>query len=137
MKYHGVASGVFTADAHINGSSPTQGTTLTTVCEMINTLETLAGMGEMSRDIPDILEKIAFNALPAAWSQDMRRVQGPRTGQSGAGQRRRSAPSTTLTPEALLFRAPHFLRGRAGRCPPGRSSSATSGTPLPTRACGR
>ena len=75
MKYHGVASGVFTADDHINGSSPTQGTTLTTVCEMINTLETLAGMGEMSRDIPDILEKIAFNALPAAWSQDMRRVQ--------------------------------------------------------------
>ena len=24
MKYHGVASGVFTADDHINGSSPTQ-----------------------------------------------------------------------------------------------------------------
>ena len=113
MKYHGVASGVFTADAHINGSSPTQGTTLTTVCEMINTLETLAGMGEMSRDIPDILEKIAFNALPAAWSQDMRRVQAPRTGQSGAGHATASAPSTTLTPK---------------RC--------SSARPLPSRPCG-
>ena len=75
MKYHGVASGVFTADDHINGSSPTQGTTLTAVCELLSTLETLAGMGDMPRDIPDIFEKIAFNALPAAYSRDMRRVQ--------------------------------------------------------------
>ena len=75
MKYHGVASGVFTADGHINGSSPTQGTTLATISELLYSLEVLAGMGEMSRDIPDIFEKIAFNALPAAWSHDMRRVQ--------------------------------------------------------------
>ena len=33
MKYHGVAYGMYTADEHINGSNPTQGTTLTAVCE--------------------------------------------------------------------------------------------------------
>ena len=105
MKYHGVASGVFTADAHINGSSPTQGTTLTTVCEMINTLETLAGMGEMSRDLPDILEKIAFNALPAAWSQDMRRVQAlEQVNQVLVSEGERAFYNADA--EALLFRAP-------------------------------
>ena len=105
MKYHGVASGVFTADAHINGSSPTQGTTLTTVCELLNTLQALAGMGEMSRDIPDILEKVAFNALPAAWSQDMRRVQTLEQVNQvlvSAGER----AFYNADPEALLYRAP-------------------------------
>lgn len=75
MKYHGVASGVFTADDHLSGSNPTQGTTLTAVAELLASLEALAGMGEMPRDIPDIFEKVAFNALPAAWSRDMRRAQ--------------------------------------------------------------
>lgn len=75
MKHHGVAYGMFTADNHLNGSNPTQGTTLPAVAEMLNTLETLVGMGEMSKDLPDIFEKIAFNALPAAFSADMRRVQ--------------------------------------------------------------
>lgn len=75
MKYHGVAYGMYTADNHLNGSNPTQGTTLAAVSEMLTTLETLAGMGEMSRELPDILEKIAFNALAGAFSADMRRVQ--------------------------------------------------------------
>ena len=75
MKYHGVAYGMYTADEHINGSNPTQGTTLTAVCELLTSLEVLAGMGDMPRDIPDVFEKIAFNALPAAWSHDMRRMQ--------------------------------------------------------------
>ena len=75
MKYHGVASGVFTADDAINGSNPTQGTTLTAICELLTSLEVLAAMGDVQREIPDIFEKIAFNALPAAWSRDMRRSQ--------------------------------------------------------------
>lgn len=75
MKYHGVAYGMYTSDDHINGLNPVQGTSLAAVAEMLYTLESLCAMGEMSKDLPDIFEKIAFNALPAAFSADMRRMQ--------------------------------------------------------------
>ena len=105
MKYHGVASGVFTADDHINGSSPTQGTTLTAVCELLSTLETLAGMGDMPRDIPDIFEKIAFNALPAAYSRDMRRVQRlEQVNQALVSEEERAFYNAGA--DALLYQAP-------------------------------
>ena len=105
MKYHGVAYGMFTADNHLNGSSPTQGTTLTAVAEMLSTLETLAGMGEMSREIPDICEKIAFNALPAAYSQDMRRVQRlEQANQMLISEEERAFYNAV--PDALLYQPP-------------------------------
>ena len=135
MKYHGVASGVFTADGHINGSSPTQGTTLATISELLYSLEVLAGMGEMSRDIPDIFEKIAFNACPppgrmtcAASSASSRptRCSFPPA----------SAPFTMPTRRRSSIASPHPSRPCA-RCRPGRNSSATSGMPRPTPACGR
>lgn len=75
MKYHGVAYGMYTADDHLNGSNPVQGTSLPAVAELLATLEALSGMGEMSKELPDIFEKLAFGALPAAFSADMRRVQ--------------------------------------------------------------
>ncbi|MBE5807423.1 MAG: hypothetical protein E7317_03675 [Clostridiales bacterium] len=71
MKHHGVASGVFTCDEHLNGSNPTQGTETCAVVELMYTLETLIGLGDFGSDIPDILEKVAFNALPAAFTPDM------------------------------------------------------------------
>ena len=112
MKYHGVASGVFTADEHINGSNPTQGTTLTAVCELLTSLEVLAGMGEMPRDIPDIFEKIAFNALPAAWSHDMRRVQRLEQVNQVLVSARRARLLQRRRRRAALSGA-HVLRGRA------------------------
>lgn len=72
MKYHGVASGVFTCDEHLSGSNPTQGTETCAVVELMYTLETLIGLGDFGSDLPDILEKAAFNALPAAFTPDMR-----------------------------------------------------------------
>ncbi|NLF27344.1 MAG: hypothetical protein GX592_05545 [Clostridiales bacterium] len=75
MKYHGVAYGMFTGDDHLSGANPVQGTSLPAVAEMLNTLETLFSMGDLGKEIPDLLEKIAFNALPAAYSEDMRSVQ--------------------------------------------------------------
>ena len=75
MKHHGVANGMFTCDAHINGSSPTQGTGLNAVVEMMNTLETLLGVGDFGLDVADTLEKVAYNALPAAFNADMTAYQ--------------------------------------------------------------
>ena len=71
MKHHGLASGVFTGDGHLNGSSPTQGTDVCAVAELLNTLETLIGLGDFAPDCADILEKAAYNALPAAFTADM------------------------------------------------------------------
>ena len=71
MKYHGVGYGMFTGDEHLNGSNPTQGTELCAVVEAMYSLETLIGLGDFGSDLPDILEKLAYNALPAAFNSDM------------------------------------------------------------------
>ena len=75
MKHHGVANGMFTCDSHLNGASPNQGTSLQAVVEMLNTLETLIGVGDFGADPADIMEKVGYNALPAAFSADMKRYQ--------------------------------------------------------------
>ena len=71
MKYHGVGYGMFTGDEHLSGSSPTQGTELCAVVEAMHSIETLIGIGDFGNDLPDILEKLAYNALPAAFNPDM------------------------------------------------------------------
>lgn len=71
MKYHGVGYGMFTGDEHLNGSNPTQGTELCAVVEALHSIETLIGAGDFGADLPDILEKLAYNALPAAFNPDM------------------------------------------------------------------
>ena len=71
MKHHGVASGVFTCDEHLNGASPTQGTETCTVVELMYSIETLIGLGDYGAELPDILERAAYNALPAAFTPDM------------------------------------------------------------------
>jgi len=71
MKYHGVANGMFTCDEHLNGNNPNQGTETCTVVELMYSLETLIGLGEFSQEYADVLEKAAYNALPAAFTADM------------------------------------------------------------------
>lgn len=75
MKHHGMANGMFSCDGHINGANPTQGVSLQAIVEMMNTLEALIGVGDFGAEPADILEKIAYNALPAAFSADMKRYQ--------------------------------------------------------------
>lgn len=75
MKHHGVANGMFTCDAHINGANPNQGTSLQAIVEMLNTMETLIGIGDFGADPADVMEKIAYNALPAAFNADMTKYQ--------------------------------------------------------------
>ncbi len=71
VKHHGVASGMFICDDHLNGNSPTQGSELSAVVELMYSLETLLGLGDFNPEYADILEKIAYNALPAAFNADM------------------------------------------------------------------
>lgn len=68
--YHGLPNGMFSADEHLAGRSPSQGTELCTVVETMYSLElALAITGDAV--LGDRLERIAFNALPAALTDDM------------------------------------------------------------------
>ena len=69
-EYHGTAVGVFTGDECLAGKSPSQGTELCAVAEYMYSLEHIYSITGDPR-FGDRLEKIAFNALPAAFSPDM------------------------------------------------------------------
>ena len=72
IKQHGVALSMFTGDMHLAGTSPMQGVSLDAICETMVSLGALIGTGdEFGWEIADTLEKLAYNALPAAWSPDM------------------------------------------------------------------
>jgi DUF1680 family protein len=69
-RYHGQATGVFTGDEHLAGTSPSQGTELCAVVELMFSLETLvAALGDPH--LADRLEQVAYNALPATFAPDM------------------------------------------------------------------
>lgn len=72
MKYHGVANGMFTCDEHLNGNNPSQGTETCAVVELMYSLETLIALGEFNPEYADALEKAAYNALPSAFTTDMK-----------------------------------------------------------------
>jgi hypothetical protein len=69
-RHHGVPTGVFTGDECLHGTDPRQGTELCAVAEYMYSLEWLAALTG-SPAWGDRLERIAFNALPAAFSPDM------------------------------------------------------------------
>jgi uncharacterized protein len=69
-RYHGQVTGMFTGDECLAGRSPTQGTELCAVVEALYSLELLLSMaGDPAYG--DRLERIAYNALPAAFAPDM------------------------------------------------------------------
>jgi hypothetical protein len=69
-KYHGLPNGMFSCDEHFAGRNPSQGTELCTVVETMFSLEqSLAILGDAS--LGDRLERIAFNALPGTFTDDM------------------------------------------------------------------
>lgn len=68
---HGQATGVFSGDEHFGGRHPSRGTELCAVVELMHSLETLvATFGSVA--FADRLERVAFNALPATFTPDMR-----------------------------------------------------------------
>jgi DUF1680 family protein len=69
-RYHGQVTGMFAADESLSGRNPLQGTELCAVVEFMYSLEHLfSTFGDPA--FGDRLERVAFNALPAAISPDM------------------------------------------------------------------
>ncbi len=76
LKHHGMAPLMFSCDGHLSGACPTQGADLSAIVELMHTLEALIAIGEETGgELPDALERLAFNALPAAMGSDMRAHQ--------------------------------------------------------------
>ncbi len=88
MRYHGLANGIFSGDELLSGASPAQGTSCAAIAELMTTLEVLlAAQGESTYG--DLLERLAYNALPAAYAADMRtrqRLQQPNQINLGAAK---------------------------------------------------
>lgn len=68
-KHHGIVTGMFTGDEHLNGNNPNQGTELCAVVEYMYSLEKIIKV-YANPAFADILEKVAYNALPATISSD-------------------------------------------------------------------
>jgi DUF1680 family protein len=69
-RYHGLPNGMFSCDEHLAGLNPSQGSELCTVVEFMFSLErSLAITGDAA--LGDRLERLAFNALPGALTDDM------------------------------------------------------------------
>jgi len=99
--YHGIPNGMFSADEHLAGKNPSQGIELCAVVEQMFSLEqVIAILGDAS--LGDRLEKIAYNALPGAFTDDMwahQYDQQPNQIQCSLSQR----PWTTNGPESNLY----------------------------------
>jgi hypothetical protein len=100
-KYHGLPNGMFSCDEHLAGRNPSQGSELCTVVETMYSLEqSLAILGDAR--IGDRLERIAFNALPGTFTDDMWAHQyDQQPNQVEVSLHRK--PWTTNGPESNLF----------------------------------
>jgi uncharacterized protein len=69
-RYHGLPNGMFSCDEHLAGLDPSQGSELCSVVESMFSLEqSLAILGNPA--LGDRLERLAFNALPGTFTDDM------------------------------------------------------------------
>jgi DUF1680 family protein len=68
--FHGQATGMFTCDEHLAGLMPSHGTELCTVVETLFSYENLlSATGNVT--YADVMERIAYNALPGELTNDM------------------------------------------------------------------
>jgi uncharacterized protein len=106
-KYHGLPNGMFSCDEHLAGLDPSQGSELCSVVEYMFSLEQAMSIsGDAS--LGDRLERLAFNALPGAFTDDMWAHQyNQEPNQVECSLHRR--PWTTDGPESNLYGlAPNF-----------------------------
>lgn len=100
-RYHGLPNGMFSCDEHFAGPNPSQGSELCTVVESMFSLEVALGVvGDPA--LGDRLEKLAFNALPGAMTDDMwahQYNQQPNQVECSVHQK----PWSTDGPESNLF----------------------------------
>lgn len=73
-KYHGQVTGIFSGDEHLSGPSPTQGSELCSVVELMFSLQLIFEASNDTRFL-DLLERVAYNALPATISEDFKAHQ--------------------------------------------------------------
>jgi uncharacterized protein len=100
-QFHGQPTGVFAADEHLAGRNPSQGTELCAVVEMMFSLEhALAIVGEPA--LGDRIERIAYNALPGTFTDDMWAHQYDQQ-VNQVEVSRHNKPWTTNGPESNLF----------------------------------
>jgi hypothetical protein len=106
-RYHGLPIGLYSADEHLAGRSPSQGLELCAIVEALYSLEhALAITGDPA--IADRIERIAYNALPATLTDDMWAHQYDQQPNQIRCSRAKG-PWTTNGPEANLFGLePHF-----------------------------
>lgn len=100
-RYHGLPIGIYAADEHLAGRSPSQGVELCAIVEALFSLEiALAITGDAA--IGDRVERIAYNALPATFTDDMWAHQyDQQVNQIRCAKQ--PGPWTTNGPEANLF----------------------------------
>jgi hypothetical protein len=100
-RYHGLPIGIYSADEHLAGRSPSQGVELCAIVEAMYSLEhALAITGDPA--LGDRIERMAYNALPATFTDDMwahQYDQQPNQVQCSHAK----GPWTTNGPEANLF----------------------------------
>ncbi len=69
ISHHGVVSGCINGDEHLAGNNPSQGSELCSVVEYMFSLQSLIEMfGD--RYYGDLMERLAYNALPATITED-------------------------------------------------------------------
>lgn len=100
-RYHGLPIGIYAADEHLAGRSPSQGVELCAIVEALYSLElALAVTGGAA--LGDRIERIAYNALQATFTDDMWAHQyDQQPNQIRCAHEK--GPWTTNGPEANLF----------------------------------
>ncbi len=68
--HHGQASGMFSADEHLAGRHPSQGTETCAVVELLFSLEVALETWGVLEPLADRLERVAYNALPGSVTPD-------------------------------------------------------------------
>lgn len=102
-RYHGTAAGHFTGDECLSGTSPIHGTELCGIVEAMYSYEWLLALTGKSV-WGDRLEKLAFNALPAAVSADMWTHQyDQQTNQIACTVQSEPSVFNTNSPDANVF----------------------------------
>jgi len=106
-QYHGIPNGMFSADEHIAGTDPSQGIELCAVVEAMFSYEEIeATLGDPL--FADRLEKVAFNALPGTFRDDMWSHQYDQQPNQIACTRRRRNWSTNGVDANLYGLTPEF-----------------------------
>ena len=106
--FHGTAVGTVTGDECLAGKSPIRGTELCSVVEQMYSLENLISIFGNSNHA-DILEKITYNALPAAFTSDMWGHQYDQQINQIECSKKENRPWNTNGSEANIFGLePHF-----------------------------